>query len=398
MNQDAASKPKRHSRSTTALKLVCSLVGSALLATAHSQTSSAREQPTTPATAEQGNEQALQENLRQLIFNQGDFSKAKRIVDQARKTELNNNAQKETQQLFWITDACHAAGSADIPKKDMPSADEMNRYGTPGLECVDYREGFGVAQDYQAYRKCLLSRPYTLQENFPLAEIYAKGWGVPRNKKLATALICRENASELDLQIMLRELETSGDLTKSCEHGRTLGELFKCGNEERYIDRRRSEVKLEKIKTAMPSRDRASFEKVLSAYATFGETRRASEFDTMGQVGRFESFFEELDDKKSFVAAMELFESKKYPQSYGASAADEELNGLYQTITQSLKEDPIGSITFDGVRKTQRLWLIYRDRFVRFALAHYPGTKQEQWLAWLTQARIDQLRELQQRL
>jgi hypothetical protein len=383
MKRDAASKLKRCTRSTTVLKLVCSLVGSVLLATAHAQTNSAREQ-------------ALQERLRQLIFNQGDFSEAKRIANQVRNTELGTTAQEETQRLFWITDICHAAGSAEIPKRDIPSASEINRYKVPSLECVDYREGLGVIQDYQAYRKCLLSKPHT--DTFSLAEIYANGRGVAHNRKLAMALICHGDAPEFALEGMLQALESGGEFSGRCAYDTSRLSMLQCASETNYIDKKRNTIELEKLVATWSMQDRAALKRVMETSKAFSTSRAENELDTSGSIGMAESVYAQDSEWHSVISGLKFFENEEYPPTGDAAAADRELNLLYREILQGLRGTTNGSITLEGVRKTQRLWLIYRDEFIRFALARYPRTKQEQWLAWLTKKRLEQLRELQQEI
>ena len=382
MHQDAAFKSKRHLRSKTALKLASSLVTSVLFAAAHAQAPR--------------DEQALQEELRRQIFNLSDFSAAKRIVDQARKATPHTSAQEETQRLFWITDACHAAGPADIPKRDMPSANEMNRYKAPSLECADYREGLGVTQDYQAYRKCLLSKAPV--DAFSVAGIYANGWGVAHNRKLAMALICHGDAPEFALEGMLQALESGSEFSGRCAYDTSRLSMLQCASETNYIDKKRNTIELEKLVATWSMQDRAALERVMETSKAFSTSRAENELDISGSIGMAESVYAQDSEWHSVISGLKFFENKEYPPTGDAIAADRELNLLYREILQALRGKTYGSITLEGVRKTQRLWLIYRDEFIRFSLARYPGTKQEQWLAWLTKKRLEQLRELQQEI
>lgn len=382
MHQDTASKTKQRLRSKTALKLASSLVVGVLLAAAHAQAS--------------GDEKALQEELRRQIFNQGDFSAAKQIADQARKAAPNTSAQEETQRLFWITDVCHAAGPADIPKRDMPNANEMNRYKAPSFECADYREGLGVTQDYQAYRICLLSKAPV--NAFSVAEIYANGQGVAHNRKLAMALICHGDSPEFALEGMLQALESGGEFSGRCAYDTSRVSMIQCASETNYINKKRNTIELEKLVAAWSTQDRAALKRVMEASKAFSTSRAENELDTSGSIGMAESVYAQDSEWHSVISDLKFFENKEYPATGNAVAADRELNLLYREILQALRGNANGSITLDGVRKTQRLWLIYRDEFIRFALARYPKTKQEQWLTWLTKKRLEQLRELQQEI
>lgn len=304
-------------------------------------------------------------------------------------------ASESDDEQAAVADLCHAAGSSEIPRKDRPSPQEIQKYRAYKHACVDFREGVGVPQDYVAYRKCLLSRD---GDDYSLAQVYANGWGVPSSPKLAMALVCRAGAPVAELHGMLQALNTGSTLDARCAYGGSRVSMIQCAAESNYIEKRSNEVKLVDIKAKWSIGDRTSFSKVEQALKAFSEVRAQNEVDTTGTIGMAYSTYTEVD-RTHLIAGIELFEDKKYPSVDGdPSSADRELNRLYQTIMQMLKRDSAGTITVAGVRNTQRLWLTYRDAFIQFARTRYGGENQEQWLAWLTQIRVRQLNDLLQEM
>jgi uncharacterized protein YecT (DUF1311 family) len=78
--------------------------------------------------------------------------------------------------------------------------------------------------------------------------------------------------------------------------------------------------------------------------------------------------------------------------------ADTELNRAYKAVmatpsTDQDKPDAIGdsTVTKADVRAAQRLWLKYRDAWVRFAALRYPAVPADSLKATLTQWRAAQL-------
>jgi hypothetical protein len=72
------------------------------------------------------------------------------------------------------------------------------------------------------------------------------------------------------------------------------------------------------------------------------------------------------------------------------AAADRELNEAYR---EAISSKPLGTVTPDGIRKTQRAWLPYRDAWADFGRALHPGVPAFGWKAWITKERTQMLEE-----
>lgn len=71
--------------------------------------------------------------------------------------------------------------------------------------------------------------------------------------------------------------------------------------------------------------------------------------------------------------------------------ADNKLNALYQKIQKSGGTSGWGTVTKDGIKKTERIWLAYRDVFVGFVKLKFPLLAPESLKLVLTQDRIKSL-------
>ncbi len=79
-----------------------------------------------------------------------------------------------------------------------------------------------------------------------------------------------------------------------------------------------------------------------------------------------------------------------------AKDADDKLNASYRTMLDwaGSKDNAGSTITADDIRKTQRLWLVWRDAYVRFAAAAAPGVSRDAVLARLTRLRLAQFEKI----
>jgi uncharacterized protein YecT (DUF1311 family) len=73
---------------------------------------------------------------------------------------------------------------------------------------------------------------------------------------------------------------------------------------------------------------------------------------------------------------------------------DAELNAYYSSIMRRESLEDAGTISKEGIRETQRTWLAYRDAWASFAAQRYPARSAAEWKAWMTAARIAQLKSL----
>jgi len=78
-------------------------------------------------------------------------------------------------------------------------------------------------------------------------------------------------------------------------------------------------------------------------------------------------------------------------------SADRDLNLAYRAAMQTLRVEAEeygawdGGPTAEGLRRSQRAWLRYRDAFIAFASVKFPRVPRDSLAAWLTRQRADSL-------
>jgi uncharacterized protein YecT (DUF1311 family) len=350
--------------------------------------------------ADAGYGKALDQVLDHYLFRAGanaDINKAKHYGDIARKLNKENKYKADLAQLE-IIDRCFEAGNPDLPKEDLPSAEEKAKYKQPDPGCLQYHFDAGESFDWEKYRKCLLAED--APENNFIAEIYANGWGVKRNAKLALALVCHGSDVPAELASMVSSLSKTKDdekLERSflfCDHvtsGLNGGRCAVLAETLAGIKRDRVESALMKNWTSTQKELFKKFE--ISADEFFNEHSH-SEQDLSGTI-RGHLVSSEREKLKS-----ELFESIKkidqgeFPTDASFRSADSELNEVYSKLMKQEYAPEDSTISKDGIKATQRKWLKYRDAWVKFSANRYPKVSADIWKAWLTRQRVDQLNDL----
>lgn len=114
-----------------------------------------------------------------------------------------------------------------------------------------------------------------------------------------------------------------------------------------------------------------------------------------GTTGRAEAYNEEqlllIKDESIFLAR---FEQGRFPeiQDSDYEKYDKQLNSLYKTIQYNYEEsDPPTGVTRQSIKKTQLIWLRYRDAWANFAQIQYPKLSSLSWKAFVTKKRVAML-------
>jgi hypothetical protein len=53
-----------------------------------------------------------------------------------------------------------------------------------------------------------------------------------------------------------------------------------------------------------------------------------------------------------------------------------------------------GTVTFEDIQATQKVWLTYRDAWIRFGRIRYPAVSEAAWGTWAARARLRMLNDL----
>ena len=319
-------------------------------------------------------------------------------------------AQMEKEGSSKIT--CEA-----ILAKPLTPAPVLDPSFTPDCDSSSYYFGIGRPRDFVAARKCAYversdPRP-SIGDMFYgpgiLSMIYANGQGVPADFPLATRFTCEDGwaaPAELEARLaILKQDETTHtihpfDLCNTATSGLSEGTCTS-------IDTRLKEVhRLEAIHAfsdKLPPDALPAFRKLQAAEDTFDELRSGNEVDLSG-TGRAAFELEEQDKlRDQFLINLKRFSASYVASPVPLASADRQLNAAYQRLKESLpatqdqaqaSNSPAGTISFDGVQKTQRAWLNLRAAWTAFAIASHFTATPDQAAAILTMQRVHQLQSL----
>ena len=337
---------------------------------------------------------AFQEVFDGLLFRAGesaDVDAAKRYADLARKLKVDLGVFSK-EELTTI-DRCHEAGSPNLPPGDRPSPARMTALGK--ADCPDYQTDAKSPADWQRYRECLLSQDPV--DNNQVAEVYANGWGVKRNPGLAIALVCHASTVPAELDGMVAALTETRDQStlktpfRFCDYASSGMNTGMCSaDSERIADKQRKR-EIARLTRTWTAPQKAAFGVLRAAAEAFYSEHAQSEQDMSGSA--HDSFItdEESSLRAEFLKDIKQFESGKLPPHADFARADQRLNAIYRKIMQRKDWSDEGTITSDGIRKTEKLWITYRDAWVGFAASRYSDSSASDWKAWLTEQRIKQL-------
>ncbi|MDD3183273.1 MAG: DUF1311 domain-containing protein, partial [Alphaproteobacteria bacterium] len=142
--------------------------------------------------------------------------------------------------------------------------------------------------------------------------------------------------------------------------------------------------------SAWPFEQQTAFTKLNEVAQNYFNAHASEEMDLSGSGRAAFEIEEENVMKVKFMDAIKTFESGKVPSSSSEDFvnADRELNLVYAAAIK--KADPQADSVLpskDGLRKTQRLWLAYRDAWVAFAVLRYPHVSADSLKTVLTRER-----------
>jgi uncharacterized protein YecT (DUF1311 family) len=281
-------------------------------------------------------------------------------------------------------------------------------------ECNSYKSysGLGTEVDDNAARKCAweerlatqadLEPKYTLASVFGgsamLATLYANGEGVERNIPLALRFACEEGWAPAEFSARIEHLESMRVST-----GEGAGKFSYCdditsGAMEGYCAayfRELAEQDRAKTLNAIPAlftpAQRDAFSALVTSEQAYALAHGKGEIDLSGTARAMYEIDAEQTLRDDFLAAVQSFESGRYPSGSAATFADADtrLNLAYKNAVayaEAHKSD-YGAVQPDGIRDAERAWLKYRDAWVAFAKLRYPAVPAEAWLTLLTKDR-----------
>jgi hypothetical protein len=318
----------------------------------------------------------------------------------------------------WVQRTCLRSATIPIPRADLPSAAQAARLTSCNSEALYY--GLSGKPNYVRARKCAyLER--AAGNHFPVAGsailsmIYANGLGVKRDLPLATKFACEAGGAPAEINGRVAHLqdlaamrgstrprfEFCDDITSGYMDG------ICTGIAATYRDARRDKA-IARITSGYTPRQRAAFAVLEGSAANYFNAHARNEVD-LGGTARTAFWIEDIQhDWNGFLRDLRVFEAGELPMEPRSATyqADERLEGILRRVLAepSLRQRPParfpppgipaigGTISREGIRADQRLWLSYREAWLRFAALRKPTLPRATVYAWITDRRIRNLR------
>jgi uncharacterized protein YecT (DUF1311 family) len=278
-------------------------------------------------------------------------------------------------------------------------------------DCDSYKSysGIGTKVDYVAARKCAWRERLAIQADMQpkytvaslyggsatLAVLYANGEGVPQSKPLAIRFGCEAELNEDGLKniyALPSNPGIDGKKFKYCDYAYSTFEMNFCAAYEAEIAEQKRDDVFNSISSHWPKEHQAAFKLLQQADEAYVLSLGRDETYMGGTIRNLRANGVEEEQRDKFLAAVKAYESGRLPHGTAGdfSKADAELNRLYRKAIAAAKiphEFDDGNIKPEGIQRTERVWLRYRDTWVNFAKLHYPSTDPYSWLALLTNER-----------
>lgn len=303
---------------------------------------------------------------------------------------------------------CMAVKSVMPERKDLPS-EEM----APSLlKCEalgDYYDTLDMDSPRQSDWMKVVYCAHRNNKTDVLSMLYANGFGVQRNLRLALRYACEMGATKAEKEGRVEHItdmmaargdgnQQRYDICDDITSGMMQG--FCAGIEEKRAEKART-TQLKIMTTKWNGPQRMAFVNLKEAMETFAEARGINETDTSGTAWTAMAIESEATEKNLFLSDIKQLEGGNLPRftEQQFKNEDKRLNEVYQQLMHvSVDDDHSGigdtTIVKSSVRSTQKIWLGYRDAFVAFGRLRYPEVKAESWKAWLTKRRIEQLEDI----
>ncbi len=311
-----------------------------------------------------------------------------------------NRAVSEENKFNWEA-TCDQVKDAAIPPSDKPAPGEAK--SLQGCSSEDLYYGITRLADPEKARLCAYVEFDQGDEKVfggssMLMTIYANGRGGKRNFDLALKFACRLDGAPAEMKGRIENLIakkkanwkgsnfslcddiTSGFMQGHCEAHH---ERFKAAERKR---------KTEELMAKWTETDRKAFDHLRKVADKYFDLRSDAEVEQSGTARAAFSIEEHRSLEDGFLALIESLESDKLTvySEKEFKQADAKLNAVYQKI-QKTPDFEYGTVTREGIKKTQRAWIAYRDAWVSFATGKYDRVTPESIKTRLSQTRTKML-------
>jgi formylmethanofuran dehydrogenase subunit E len=307
--------------------------------------------------------------------------------------------------------ACDKFDEVQVPASDLPTPEERKALASCSSESLYF--GVDHPADPVKARKCA----YIEREagkGIPevvfgaagmLTMIYANGKGAARNFDLALKFACEfgDTSGKEDLRfehlLKLKNENWTGDDFDLCDD--QPGNAFwlrACLKPQLDKEQAVRTHKISAITKKWAAAEKTAFRELQKTATASFEASALNEVD-QSEIGRsIDRASVETSLNDDFVAALQQFDAGQLPEftALEFSKVDAELNSIYSKLQSDPKNKAYGDTTLtpENVKIAQRAWLRYREAWVKFGHLKYPSVTPESWRTWLTQERVEILKNL----
>lgn len=275
---------------------------------------------------------------------------------------------------------CHALEGVMYPAADMPGPKDM-----AGLRGCDpgtlYFYGDGAEQaanDKKALHCAHSLTGYRFESHGVLSMLYANGRGVARNYDYARKAVCAtsEDAAEVaNLLEQVAKAEQAVEPFNICGHAKGDELIAGCALVEANHRAKVRTTKLSQLAAVWPADQRAAFDTLQAALASYSDARADAE-TLAGPQRSARAISEIVRTDDWFLYAVGRFErGTQLTYTPGqVQAGGQKLKKLNATLRQVAKSNPKLGLTVERLAKSHDAWASYRDAWVKFGQVRYPKT------------------------
>jgi uncharacterized protein YecT (DUF1311 family) len=261
-----------------------------------------------------------------------------------------------------------------------------------GCDADELYYGFSQAPNYGKALSCAqATKAYGI-----LTMMYANGKGVDRNLDIAIHYACKFGGAPAELEGRVKhlmELNNTGyfGICDDITSGYMMGQCSAI--ESRFADAKRQKEFASSM-SKWTLEERKDFEKLQKAFKGYVDARMG-EIDVSGTARASLQIGEENSLRDRFLKTLQECTQNKIPHftSSQYQEADRELNSLYKKALATPYFE-VSGINKEGIQKTQKAWLHYRDAWVAFGHLKCPKMTKDSWKALITKERIKELQAL----
>lgn len=300
---------------------------------------------------------------------------------------------------------CRAVRAREPPAAHRPPADSGPRADDCDSGALYY--GHGGRPDPARARRCAFLEAEAEQPggDWPfggramLMTIYANGAGVPRDLDLAIRYACELNSAPAESHGRVMHLagmkgEAAPDEFHYCDDVTSGLAGGQCAAFEQRRRNAGRAAELRALTAGWSAAERAALARLAGAFSAFEEALVEGEVDLRGTLRGAFAVAAEDRLRDQHLDMLRRLARGRAPR-FGAAqlqSADARLNRGYRSAMAGLRADSeencCGAPTAEGLRRSQRAWLRYRDAFIAFAAVKFPDYPRAQLVAWLIRNRL----------